>query len=62
MAKLMTKKEALNEFRELYLTGEHAIPRGDLPRRREAWNNFTDYLRTDRRISHSQYNTWDNPF
>ena len=62
MAKFMTKKEALKEFRELYLTGEYAIPRRDLPMKREAWNNYVDYLRTERRISNSQYSTWDNPF
>lgn len=58
----MTKREALKEFRELYLTGEHAIPKGDFPMKREAWNNYTDYLRTERRISATQYRTWDNPF
>lgn len=62
MAQFMTKKEALKEFRELYLAGEYAIPRGDLPMKREAWNNYTDSLRTERRISKHQYSTWDNPF
>lgn len=55
----MTKADALKEFRELYIPH---IPKGDIPAKREAWNNYTDYLRTERRITAKQYSTWDNPF
>lgn len=54
----MTKAEVLRDFRELI--GDSL--RGDVPAKREAWNNYTDSLRTDGLISEKQYNTWDNPF
>lgn len=55
----MTKTEALKEFREYYMPH---IPRGDVPRQREEWNNYTDMLCKGRRITQRQYATWDNPF
>ena len=54
-----TKKQALKEFREFYLT---AIPKNDIIAKREAWNNFTDALCKERVISSRQYNNWTNPF
>lgn len=62
----MTKKEAIAEFRELILPEIRKIEKElgfiDETMRREEWNNFVDYLRTDRRITHNQYNTWNNPY
>lgn len=55
----MTKAEALKEFREYYIPH---IPRGDVIWQREEWNNYTDMLCKERRITQHQYNTWDNPF
>lgn len=55
----MTKAEALKEFREFYMPH---IPRGDVIWQREEWNNYTDMLCKERRITQHQYNTWDNPF
>lgn len=34
----------------------------DLPALREVWNNFTDMLCKDGRITQRQYDTWLNPF
>ena len=33
----------------------------DGPMRREAWNNFTDFLCKDNRISDWQYENWSQP-
>jgi hypothetical protein len=54
----MTKKEALEEFRAFY----NDAPRGDVIWRREAWNNYTDMLCKERRITTWQYENWTNPF
>lgn len=53
----MTKQQALQEFREFF-----GVVRGDAPMNRENWNNYTDMLRTDKRITAKQYSTWSNPF
>lgn len=55
----MTKAEALKEFREYYMPN---IPRGDVIWQREEWNNYTDYLCKDGRITQHQCDTWTNPF
>ena len=55
----MTKKEAIAEFRELYVD---LIPRGDAVMRREEWCNYTDYLYKCGYISSHQDRTWTNPF
>ncbi len=34
----------------------------DYPARREAWNNYTDALRTDEEITEHAYNTWACPW
>jgi len=54
----MTKKEALYQFRNVHL----GVVRGDVIYTRENWNNFTDYLCKDRKITMKQYETWTNPF
>ena len=62
---VMTRDEAIEEF-EAYILPvtlnryeADGIP--DWPARREAWNNFTDMLCKDRRISDWQYNNWSQP-
>ena len=59
----MTKKEALSYFKEFILPH---IPNNcryiDESARREAWNNYTDALCTEGRITLKQYETWGNPF
>jgi hypothetical protein len=54
----LTKQQALYIFRN-----EHqGVVRGDVTYTRENWNNFTDYLCKNGKISNHQYNTWSNPF
>ena len=54
----LTKQQALYIFRN-----EHdGVVRGDVTYTRENWNNFTDYLRKNGKISNHQYNNWSNPF
>jgi len=54
----MTKQQALHIFRNVH----HGVVRGDVIYTRENWNNFTDYLCKNRKISTKQYETWTNPF
>lgn len=62
----MTKTEAVNQFKEEILPGIIAqeSKRGyvDAPMRAEAWNNFTDALCKEKRITRKQYESWTNPF
>jgi len=62
----MTKVQAKKEFRAYVLptVKERYEIWGnpDWPARREAWNNFTDQLCKDGRITLRQYETWGNPF
>lgn len=62
----MTKREALREFRELILPEVRrkyeADGRVDRVARAEAWSNWTDALRKERRITAHQDRTWSNPF
>jgi hypothetical protein len=53
----MTKKQALQEFRSLY-----SGPKSDKPAKSQAWNDYTDSLCKDGRITSKQYQKWDNPF
>lgn len=57
MRKYLTKVQALVLFREV-----DNSPKGDIVWKREAWNNFTDYLCKDGQISSQQYDNWTNPF
>ena len=57
----MTKAEALKEFREIYKTLPTAL-RGDAIAKREDWNNYTDGLCKDGRITLHQYENWGQPF
>jgi len=59
----MKKKEALKEFKELILPDVvKRYGNTDLVAMREAWNNWTDVLYKDRRITYRQYETWTSPF
>lgn len=56
---MMTKKEAIAEFNSYILPEvRRQYGRGDYVAIAEAWNNYTDMLRSDGRISRHQYNTW----
>jgi hypothetical protein len=54
----MTYRQALKTFRRDIAS---RIPRGDKPACREAWNNWTDSLHKDGRITSRQYDTWSGP-
>lgn len=59
----MTKAEAVREFKEEvlpYVVAQYG--KDDRPAIREAWNDWTDMLQKDGRISAKQYNTWVGPF
>ena len=58
----MTIKEAQHEFIEQNKTAYFQVWKHDKPALREAWNNFTDMLCKDGRITPRQYDTWLNPF
>jgi folate-dependent tRNA-U54 methylase TrmFO/GidA len=60
----MTKAEAKAEFDELCPPESFRSQRGyiDKPMRAEAWNNFTDALCKDRRITMKQYESWTHPW
>lgn len=64
---MMSKAQALAEFREFHLPEIRKIEQAngngvDEIMRREEWNNYTDMLCKDRRITSRQYETWSNPF
>lgn len=54
----MTKIQAEEIFKADYLPN---ISKNDKPAKRQAWNNFTDYLCKDGQITSKQYETWVNP-
>lgn len=58
----MTKVEAVREFRELFssilITGKGR----DQPMIDQAWNDWTDSLCKDGRITMKQYESWLSPF
>jgi hypothetical protein len=60
----MTKAEALAEFKELWREALASNPRlhGDTVAKCEAWNDYTDALLKEGRISARAYSTWINPF
>jgi hypothetical protein len=59
----MTKAEAQHEFKVYVLPAvvERYGP-GDKVAVREAWNDWTDALCKERRITLKQYESWDNPY
>jgi len=59
----MTKKQALDEFKEHYIPSLDKIyGKDDVTARREAWNNYTDSLRADKKITNWQYENWTGPY
>lgn len=60
----MTKKEALSEFKELFLPIIKAQEKNGVDHimRIEAWSNYTDALCKEGQITSNQYNNWTNPF
>ncbi|KKN58900.1 hypothetical protein LCGC14_0547020 [marine sediment metagenome] len=67
----MTKKEAEHEFKARHrrvinlhelnqADGRWPVPK-DKPMRSEAWNDFTDALCKEGRITMKQYETWTHP-
>lgn len=59
----MTKTEAVAQFRE------HILPlvrknfgKNDHTAMRIAWNDYTDNLCKERKITSQQYDSWSNPF
>ena len=52
----MKKTDAIREFEETILM---SVPKHDKPAIREAWNNWTDMLCKNGRITQKQYDTWD---
>jgi hypothetical protein len=61
----MTRREALTEFKRTILPLVQARHERngviDRPARREAWNNWTDALCKEGRITMKQYETWAAP-
>jgi hypothetical protein len=59
----MTKKEAIQQFKKTILPLVHArFRKNDKAAIREAWNNWTDGLCKDGRITSKQYHNWTGPF
>jgi hypothetical protein len=63
--KVMTRDEAVEEFDSCVLPGviETCEQNGQFDEiaRSEEWNNWTDGLREDKRISDWQYENWTHP-
>lgn len=62
----MEKKEAEQDFKEYYLPEilktEYALGGAvDGPLRRETWNNYTDMLCKENKITDHQYANWSHP-
>lgn len=62
----MTKAQVTADFRKYYMPAIRAEyeqdGKPDYVARAEAWNNYTDMLCKEGRISTHQYNTWTCPF
>ena len=63
---VMTRDEAIAEFELSVLPAIVEVERSngsdfDEPMRSEAWNDYTDYLCKDYRISNWQYANWSHP-
>lgn len=61
MARKMTKAEVIAECREVFKEMPEVF-RGDASAKREYFNDYTDSLCKDGRITQHQYDTWSNPF
>jgi len=64
--RVMKHADAVHHFEEEMMPGIRAIEatqsgNPDMPRRCEAWNNWTDSLCKARQISDWQYENWSHP-
>jgi hypothetical protein len=63
---MLNKAQVVKQFKEdilpLIKSKYEQDRRIDYPARREAWNNYTDALRTDGRISEHAYDNWLCPW
>ena len=59
-----TKAQALEQFRYNWkvLVMQQPKWKGDVVAKREAWNNFVDYICAEGHVSESQAFRWTNPF
>lgn len=57
---LMTYEEVNESFKNLIEDSD--IPSDDAIWLREEWNNYTDSLCKDKRITPDNYEDWDNPY
>lgn len=57
----MTKAEVVAHCREVF-RGNPDYYRGDVTAQREYFNDYTDMLCKEMRITPKQYETWSNPF
>lgn len=60
----LTKKQVLEQFRELWreLIATDPTFRRDSIAKREEFNNYVDSLNKDRQVTDHQAFTWSNPF
>lgn len=58
----LTKKQAINEFKQVLSEYPDQSIKDDKIALREAWNCFTDRLHRDGYITDYQVNNWTNPF
>jgi hypothetical protein len=59
----LTKKEVLATFRaDILPVVQEGYGKHDKPAVSEAWNNYTDMLCKEGKISSKQYSNWTNPY
>jgi hypothetical protein len=61
MRRKLTKAQVMEIFKEEY-AGFLVENRGDSIAKREAFNDFVDYLNKDGQVSDHQADTWSNPY
>ena len=59
--KMLTKAQVVAHCREVFKKHPDAF-KGDIPAKREYFNNYTDLLCKDGDITMKQYESWTNPF
>lgn len=57
----LTKAHVVAECRQVFRDDPETF-RGDVTAQREYFNNYTDMLCKNRRITVKQFETWTNPF
>lgn len=61
MTAKITKRETLEQFKEIY-ADYIKENKDDKIAIRTAWNDYTDMLLKDGILTENQYNTWSQPF